>query len=526
MQLTTRFALLHHSIEFIHFNWSTNMADTLRSNGDTPDAMLKRRCLEFLIHVHQGIAKTFGISLFNVDDMADVTSIIFTFHNNRKYLETNQGMVPEVVPASAILTAGGMTAEKCTLLHFFNDCLISHGFTYNMREETSKNEIRCLSSLLVLIHGYKSRYNELSLGTWSISYRNTPATKKVISIFEFGLDYSHCGLTSGCTYSPMLQFLLQESIGPLTIAIQLCMTRDVPLQNAWKAAFIRAFKMIPCIEEVANLLAGSRTQYSTIVLLRVIADFASLGCVRYSNVAYIPMALIMASLNTTKEWQERFESAHVPSALITSMDHPAVFNLDFNGRGLCVFWNSIPVGLVTMRINNAMTSQMAGQALFHGVFGTATESLTILQWMTDVKFNIRSDFGNAFTTTGTGVELKSVVVTIIKPLYVAELCNIQTDLVPEFANLFAEDPILAERSEKNVQLEDIDDRMTPFERTITKLNAVKVKLYNHIMLQNGVIEFGTSSYFTAANVTHATWGVPISKPDDDCFRQCFYSNET
>lgn len=84
---------------------------------------------------------------------------------------------------------------------------------------------------------------------------------------------------------------MKQSLEPMIIAVNLCMNTEQKYLKAWKDAFYQAFKLVPGIDEMANLLAGSKSRHTTI--LRGLADLAVFGVSCTSNKAHIPAAMLL-----------------------------------------------------------------------------------------------------------------------------------------------------------------------------------------------------------------------------------------
>lgn len=204
----------------------------------------------------------------------------------------------------------------------------AYGFCYTSTIEGSAKTIT-LSTILSLITAYRSRFAEVRMGNGSIAYKNYAEEVKEIQIQRFGLDNRHYITLTGCTYTPTMQSSMKTLLGPMTIAINLAMTdTDSQYQKGWIAAFIQAFKLIPFADLIAHEIKGSKQ--NKIGFIKELADLCLFGISKASNKAHIPMAMIMAAMETDKVSKGRYKNgADKAEALV---GYNLVNNLDFSSK--------------------------------------------------------------------------------------------------------------------------------------------------------------------------------------------------
>lgn len=115
--------------------------------------------------------------------------------------------------------------------------------------------------------------------------------EQIMELHRFGLNNSHAPFLTGCSYTPSLQSSMKQSLGPLTVLMNLVMNTEDKYVKAWKDAFGQAFKLVLKVEEMANLLAKSKSKYSA--LIPGLGDLCHLGITRSSNKAFIPAAMLL-----------------------------------------------------------------------------------------------------------------------------------------------------------------------------------------------------------------------------------------
>lgn len=94
------------------------------------------------------------------------------------------------------------------------------------------------------------------------------------------------------------------------------------------------------------------------------------------------MSLILTSAMTNVLYKAHFiaQNELTDEAITDEMIPVNLQNLDFSGHGLLAFWNSLSTFQFSLRGNPAiLTPNLAGQALFHAVFGTHKENLNLLE---------------------------------------------------------------------------------------------------------------------------------------------------
>jgi hypothetical protein len=136
-------------------------------------------------------------------------------------------------------------------------------------------------------------------------------------------------------------------------------------------------------------------------VIRRLADLASFGTTRQSNKALMPYSLILVAMMKNDVYKASFLEKIPQTKLLETCLPDAVKFIDFSGRGLYAFWNSLKENSFTLKGGVAMTPDLASQALLHSVFGTYREDLSLLEWQTGMQFNTRREFGEAFKCKAT-----------------------------------------------------------------------------------------------------------------------------
>lgn len=235
--------------------------------------------------------------------------------------------------------------------------------------DASKTQIGHISTYLGFSASYKAHFNEVRIGNQQIVRRKTAEAQEQMQIEQFGLQSHHSILLTGCTFNPTLQSSMKQSLGPMTIVINLCMTTEKSYQENWEKAFVQVFKLLSYAPQIAKMLAGSKTTYKTII--GQLADLALCGITRSSNKARIPFSMILTACSKVKAYIEHFKSETFPNTkIIDAMLPDRVKHLDLSGHGLFYFWNSIAAYKFHINRTSAMTERIAREVVLHAVFGT------------------------------------------------------------------------------------------------------------------------------------------------------------
>lgn len=307
----------------------------------------KRDALRYLIHQHGMLGAKAGVIGYNVAIWCDITSIIQTLHTKDRQTANGTGNMRNLDNDHEFTIAGK---------HFgFKDIYEEYGkirdkwqIPYAGKTEDAKNIIGTLSSILALFATFRPRWNELRLGNGKIACKKANDQDTYMDVNTFGLNAAHHQLCVGNTFTPTLQSSQKQSLGPMTIVINLCRTVDPKYQDGWKSAFINCFKLFPFYQEMAGLLAGSGTTYTPII--KLLADISLFGTTRFSHKAAIPMAAVLYSVTVAGEWTNWWQGARTD---MPPVDLPEIIgNMDFSGRGMWRFYtiDDVPSGTINARL--------------------------------------------------------------------------------------------------------------------------------------------------------------------------------
>lgn len=375
-----------------------------KRNKAPVDGVTKMKTLLCILHLHEFMLTVFKGARTNIDDMANLTSFIMTIHNKLRQEANGVGSMRAKIQDNTEFEAGEATSKFSDLKGPFITIMKKYGFEYK-KEQPFLGRMGTFKGIFSLICAYRYRFNEMRNGTHKIVLRKTAEADLEMPISIFGLRPIHAVTLKGCTYNPSLQSSIKQSLGPMTIAINLAMTTDVRFQGGWKTAFCGAFKNINMAPQIANLIAG--TQMANRTVLGHLADLALFGIARTSNKAFLPISFFLGILPAKCPTYKALIDGLTPLTVATvelkeDMLTEEIKNLDFSGHGLLGFWNSTAASGVGFTINGSdnLTATVASESVFHSVFGTYTEDLGYLKWLTNHEFMTRRQMGGAFQQRG------------------------------------------------------------------------------------------------------------------------------
>lgn len=236
-----------------------------KRNKAVPEVEKKHNALLFILQAHEYLMSQFNVAYkTNIDEIADLTSFLVTCHNYNRQTSNGVGGLRDLITESYKFKANDVEKLARPVALELNEIAQLYGFRYSRNEEDRKN-IGTLSSILSLIGGYRHRQNEVRLGNVVIMRTKKNGEEQTMELTRFGLNNSHAPFLTGCSYTPSLHSSMKQSLGLLTILINLVMNTEEKYQKAWKDSFCQTFKLVPNIEEMANLLAGSKSKYSALI---------------------------------------------------------------------------------------------------------------------------------------------------------------------------------------------------------------------------------------------------------------------
>lgn len=166
------------------------------------------------MHWHECLALEFGITNFTtIDDMADITSIVWTIHTKLRQDANQAGSLVTKITDDFEFDVDTTKRKWSVLKPKMIQLAALYGFTYGSTV-LEKNKIGTLNSILSLIVCFRPRSNEVRSGTNRIILRKSGSDTMEVDIGNFGLAPRHAVLMAGSSYNPTLQSSMKQSLGP------------------------------------------------------------------------------------------------------------------------------------------------------------------------------------------------------------------------------------------------------------------------------------------------------------------------
>lgn len=385
--------------------------DSKRTNVN-PDKAREMNALLLILHWHEALIAGFQIKdRTNIDAVAELSSIILACHGRNKQVAKAGKLLDSRLSGDFKFAANDvkMLGKDCAEL--MEAIANEHGFRYSPYE--NDRSMATVTDLLYSVCAYRHSFAEVTLGNAFIKLQKVDETVYKMPLFSFGFNNTHAPYLYGCTFAPALQFKMKQYLGPITVMINLCMNKDQRYRKAWKDAFTQAFKRIPRVEDMANLLAGSTTRHTA--MIRNLADLCIFGITKTPNKAFLPAAVLLA-LNMRESHTYKATFSTTPQNFVFRLDNSylceSLKNIDFYGHGLLNVWNRAATELYSIKGDpDLMTPAQAAQVVLHAAIGTHKENLDLLKWMTGIDFQTRRMLGDCFKgreSSGHGVAVQLI----------------------------------------------------------------------------------------------------------------------
>lgn len=509
------------------------LPDSKRTRA-APDTTLKLSIIKLILHWHESLARKFGITGLNhIDEVADITSILWTIHTKLRQDANGNGNMARTIRDDFKFKINETEIEWNRLKPDLEAIARLYGVEYGTSED-KRIKIGTLGSYLGIFVSFRPRMHEVRTGTGKITMNKTNGVLNQIPIEQFGLASRHAVLMNGCTFNPTIQSSMKQSLGPMTIAINLCMQTERQYQRAWKQAFINSFNLFPHASEISEILAGSKRQNDS--LLCVLADLAMWGTTRSSNKAAFPVSLLLCLARTNQRYVAFFGGEVLPNTAIDDGMLPdGISDIDFSGKGAYKFWRELNDLDFHIKRTSNMHERTAREVLFHAIWGTQKEDLGLLRWMTGHEFLTRRQIGTQFVNSGTGGS--TTTFKLIKFKYICKLSSAsQSDMLSGGKGQICRVPTFSGKCTQRVNLEgdlfktllEARDQETSGAiekaRLMQKLFKLKDNFANKLRKEN-VIRFGTTAFYKMNDIAFYGDKAHQVAETPECSGKYFYGQE-
>nr|QMP82250.1 nucleocapsid protein [Lepidopteran orthomyxo-related virus OKIAV178] len=344
-----------------------------------------------------------------------IISIIFTIHNiNRqktKGVETNMIKKTSGTAFKIHYKGNDYPLESEELMKTWERITKENNLIYKeFSQGDTENWYGTMGPYIDMFSAYALRTNELRLG-----HNNMPITKvdgvhRSFPVSKYGLSGAHHVLLEGTSFPPERRSSIVQSLGPMTA--WLCMIRSEGLyRNKYAAAVKRAMSHIPCIDDIIEITKTTKQASEISMLTTLIAEILLITTARQATRMFFPITIFAY-----------------------------VWGLHANPRDFCDFFSTTGAGgwytykaaserNPAFTICGKMETEKASQIVFHSIFGTYKEDLSILSQITSVSlWYTREQMGTCFRQQGSSTSTTKIELPKMR-FYAKMSCANQTGLL-------------------------------------------------------------------------------------------------
>ncbi|AFN73047.1 hypothetical protein [Tyulek (Tjuloc) virus] len=344
--------------------------------------------------VYHVVVDIFGFTL--IDMITDVNvgvyamNQIWSIHN---YFRTKNNSGKSSIGAKIdnatesyqfVLHGKTITVVKEDLKKVYKTCITAHFDWNNMNDWMGS-----VHTIMALWNLFGSRLNEIRImpSANTISVEKDNKTTVVKDFNQYGIPAGMRHFATGADYKPTMKSALAQSMGPVTVLVQLSEAKDNQYAGKWVDALRRAFSHVPHIDQIAKFMLINKPAVLTKINGYLMAIAGYTGTREQKRIAFPPGTLAFLLHDMDKDKKLHFNE-----------DRCSRF--DFSGTGAFRMY-SLMLAMCKkrpLRMNIADPGK-ARQILFHAMFGTHVEDFGILQSMTDISdWYKRKDFEEEFQT--------------------------------------------------------------------------------------------------------------------------------
>lgn len=286
----------------------------------------------------------------------------------------------------AILT---ITKERAT--EIIKKVAEGNGLSYTRPRPNDENHwYGTIAPMLAFVRAFTMRINEVRLGKAHITTSKTQEGETQVPVSTYGLSGRHHILLEGSSYPPQLKSNMPQSLGPMTIFIQLART---PITGAYSNKWKRAAKIcLTNFTESEDIIAANVSEKPAKQIkevMSILADILLITTGRTASREHFPAAMLIAMVKNPTTLLAYTEAENA----MTQMDCPELEHFNFSGEGAFAFYKKI---CDTTFVYPCDSIDNAQEIVFHGVWGTHVADLNLLQEITGHSFKTRAELENAF----------------------------------------------------------------------------------------------------------------------------------
>lgn len=273
--------------------------------------------------------------------------------------------------------------------------------------DSEENWYGTMGPYLNMFAAFKLRMDELRLGHGTMPITKKDGTHTSFQVSKYGLTGAHHILLEGNSFPPERRSSIVQSLGPMTAF--LCMIRTEGIyRNKFAAAVKRAMSHIPSIDDVIEITKNVKMSFELSTLISLIAEILLITTSRQATRMCFPLNFV-----TLESLGENVRDSFL-----------RFFNTTGSGG-----WLLYKLCMArTWKMQGNMTEEVAAQVLYHSIFGTYKEDLSVLSQITKTgNWYTREEMGSSFRnmTGGNMVTLRLPVQT----MYAKMSCANQTGML-------------------------------------------------------------------------------------------------
>nr|QMP82326.1 nucleocapsid protein [Phasmatodean orthomyxo-related virus OKIAV172] len=472
----------------------------------------KIKVIKFIIKSHFKILEHFELVEKSKDlNLGDqIHNILFTTYNvlRQHHNQTGGNLHARISSTDFKVQMQGVeyTKGREDIYHIVGTVAHEEGIPFGKYENNNAaNWYGIAGPLLNFLGGFALRRKELRLGHHTMPIEKRGNIERVVNLAQYGLYGAHHILCEGVTFPPEKRSSMAQSVGPMT-SLLCYLKSDRRFAEKWAAACKRSMAHFPDIDTVLSVI---REKDPTEIrpLITLLADVALIVTTRQANRMFPPPAAFSYIL--LKESHRVGGSVYNTSNLIE--------NFNFTGAGAFAFYKVFQSIEWEISLNQS-TDTIAKQIVYHAMFGTFKEDLSILEKITNLaNWSTREQMGRAFqkaTTEGTRIRFRPV-----QQVYYAKMAQAnQTGLLTSSYSQLTSQPCFSGKTKRKFSDAFFDhlSNGTPkvaggksLQALVSSYSALKEDLRTMLEKEGRTIKMGTKGWKKIADLT------PTLEGEDD-----------
>lgn len=310
---------------------------------------------------------------FNLNICHQITSIVSTIHNVKRTTANgfNSNAARKIQTASFTITSKGVQVSKPndTIIKAWDDAVTKFGLVYKkFNPNDGDNWLGKMGPYLNFSGAFVLRLNELRRGHSLMQLEKRNNKSYATRVSSYGLQGMHHILLEGITYPPERRSSMAQGMGPM--AAFFCMLRSKsPYREKWTDAVKRSVSMITCIDDIIEITEHQNSAGELKTIASILAEIILVTTSRQVTSMNFPLAML----------------SHVYLEIENSKKGDGDKFLErFNCSGAGGYLLYKEATKQSWTIEGSYTKEQAAHVVFHSIFGTFKEDLSILGQIANV----------------------------------------------------------------------------------------------------------------------------------------------